>query len=87
MSPTLLTQISELVTVDIDCMDPEVAQRHTLSSSAPFFCDMTSNQAIVSGQATLPDRAVLLHSAIDEVKGKQSVGSDTFAQDVLDVFV
>lgn len=87
MSPNLLAQISELVTVDIDCMDPEIAQKHTPSESAPFFCDMTSNQAIVSGQATLSDRAALLRSAIDEVKEKQSVDSDNFAQDVLDIFV
>lgn len=86
MSPNLLAQISELVTIDIDCMDPEIAQRHT-PSPALFFCDMTSNQAIVSGQATLSDRTALLRSAIDEVKEKQSVDSDNFAQDVLDIFV
>ncbi|KAJ4472087.1 hypothetical protein J3R30DRAFT_3660003 [Lentinula aciculospora] len=86
MAPTLLTQISQLLTVDIDCMDPEVAKRHTRSTSSPFFCDMTSNQAIVSGEATRSEQAVLLRSAIEEAKKKQSPDSDTFAQDVLDIF-
>ncbi|KAF9076602.1 hypothetical protein BDP27DRAFT_1389435 [Rhodocollybia butyracea] len=87
MSSTLLTQTSQIVVVDIDCMDPEVAQRHT-PSTKPFFSDMTSNQAIVSGEATRPERAALLREAIEEVNSKRSPGSDpeTFAQDVLDIF-
>ncbi|KIK61309.1 hypothetical protein GYMLUDRAFT_42892 [Collybiopsis luxurians FD-317 M1] len=47
---------------------------------------MTSNQAIVSGEAVRPERAALLREAIDQVKAKQSVDSDSFAQDVLDIF-
>ncbi|KAF5392774.1 hypothetical protein D9757_001011 [Collybiopsis confluens] len=86
MSRTLLSQISEIVAVDIDCMDPEVAKRHNASTASPFFTDMTSNQAIVSGEAVRPERAALLQEAIDEVKAKQSTDSPSFAQDVLDVF-
>ncbi|KAJ3991515.1 hypothetical protein F5050DRAFT_1867629 [Lentinula boryana] len=86
MTATLLTQIGQLLTVDIDCMDPEVAKRHTTSTSAPFFSDMTSNQAIVGGEATRSEQAALLRSAIDEVKEKESIDSELFAQDVLDLF-
>ncbi|KAJ3723439.1 aldolase [Lentinula raphanica] len=85
MSSTLLSQISQLLTVDIDCMDPEVAKRHT-TTSAPFFCDMTSNQAIVGGEATRTEQSALLRAAIAEVKEKQDLESDSFAQDVLDLF-
>ncbi|KAJ3832304.1 hypothetical protein F5878DRAFT_16128 [Lentinula raphanica] len=85
MSSTLLSQISQLLTVDIDCMDPEVAKRHT-TTSAPFFCDMTSNQAIVGGEATRTEQSALLRAAIAEVKEKRDLDSDSFAQDVLDLF-
>ncbi|KAJ3752252.1 hypothetical protein EV360DRAFT_88931 [Lentinula raphanica] len=85
MSSTLLSQISQLITVDIDCMDPEVAKRHT-TTSAPFFCDMTSNQAIVGGEATRTEQSALLRAAIAEVKEKRDLDSDSFAQDVLDLF-
>ncbi|KAJ3767928.1 hypothetical protein FB446DRAFT_753359 [Lentinula raphanica] len=85
MSSTLLSQISQLITVDIDCMDPEVAKMHT-TTSAPFFCDMTSNQAIVGGEATRTEQSALLRAAIAEVKEKRDLDSDSFAQDVLDLF-
>ncbi|KAJ3935652.1 MAG: hypothetical protein NXY57DRAFT_1035937 [Lentinula lateritia] len=86
MASTLLSQVGELLTVDIDCMDPEVAKRHTASTVTPFFCDMTSNQAIVGGEARRPEQAALLRLAIDQVKEKHNPDSDSFAQDVIDVF-
>lgn len=87
MASTLLSQVGELLTVDIDCMDPEVAKRHTASTVTPFFCDMTSNQAIVGGEARRPEQAALLRLAIDQVKEKHNPDSDSFAQDVIDIFV
>ncbi|KAJ3912965.1 hypothetical protein F5877DRAFT_53203 [Lentinula edodes] len=86
MASTLLSQVGELLTVDIDCMDPEVAKRHTASTVTPFFCDMTSNQAIVGGEARRPEQAALLRLAIDQVKEKHNPDSDSFAQDVIDIF-
>ncbi|KIM72469.1 hypothetical protein PILCRDRAFT_829717 [Piloderma croceum F 1598] len=65
---TLLSQISKLLTIDVDSMDPEVAIQHTRSSFS--FCDMTSNQAIVQGQATRPERAHVLECAINLSKSK-----------------
>ncbi|KAH7882446.1 hypothetical protein F5I97DRAFT_1910352 [Phlebopus sp. FC_14] len=51
MSNTLLTQVRALLTIDIDSMDQNAAARLTQGST--LFKDMTSNQAIVHGQATL----------------------------------
>ncbi|KAK0459494.1 uncharacterized protein EV420DRAFT_269371 [Desarmillaria tabescens] len=47
---TLLDQVRALLTVDVDSMNPTVANRHT--SDSVKFVDMTSNQAIVAGTAT-----------------------------------
>ncbi|KAF7979300.1 hypothetical protein HWV62_43016 [Athelia sp. TMB] len=65
---TLLSQISEIVTIDVDSMDPVDAARHTSTSFK--FCDMTSNQAIVQGQASRPERSQLLDAAVDSVISK-----------------
>ncbi|KAJ6578149.1 hypothetical protein B0H19DRAFT_1122493 [Mycena capillaripes] len=82
-STTLLTQIRRLLTVDVDSMDPDVAARH--SSEDVKFCDMTSNQAIVHGQAALPARAGLLKAAVEYVRAKNGQTQE-FEQDVVDVF-
>lgn len=85
MSPTLLQQIRNVVTVDVDSMDPSVAKRHS-ADGAVKFCDMTSNQAITSGQVALPERADLVKKAITHVlsKGTERT-SESFAMDVIDV--
>ncbi|TFY60376.1 hypothetical protein EVG20_g7439 [Dentipellis fragilis] len=63
-APTLLTTIRSRVVVDVDSMDPDVAARHTEEASGQRFCDMTSNQAIVYGEATKPERLALLQAAV-----------------------
>ncbi|KAJ7680036.1 hypothetical protein B0H17DRAFT_1077163 [Mycena rosella] len=80
-SSTLLTQVRALLTVDVDSMDPDVAARY---SSPDKFCDMTSNQAIVHGQAERPERSDLLKAAVEYVRA-QTKESETFEQDVVDV--
>ncbi|KAJ6543564.1 hypothetical protein DFH09DRAFT_1173364 [Mycena vulgaris] len=78
---TLLAQVRALVTVDVDSMDPDVAARY----SAPYkFCDMTSNQAIVHGQAQRPERRDLLKTAVEYVRTQTTEGG-AFEQDVVDV--
>ncbi|KAL1744266.1 hypothetical protein HDZ31DRAFT_39043 [Schizophyllum fasciatum] len=85
MSPTLLQQIRDVVTVDVDSMDPAVAERHS-ANGAVKFSDMTSNQAIVQGQVTRPERANLVKQAVEHVLSKGgSRESDSFAMDVIDV--
>ncbi|KAF8177134.1 hypothetical protein K438DRAFT_1978781 [Mycena galopus ATCC 62051] len=83
MSSTLLSQIRGLLAVDVDSMDPDVAARHSTPQFQKF-CDMTSNQAIVHGQASLPARANLLEAAIEYVRKKKAGGAE-FEQDVVDV--
>uniref|UniRef100_A0A0W0FUW9 Transaldolase n=1 Tax=Moniliophthora roreri TaxID=221103 RepID=A0A0W0FUW9_MONRR len=84
MSDTLLSQIRNRVTVDIDSMDPEVAARHTKDIK---FCDMTSNQAIVYGEALRPERADLLKSAVEAIKKRGgNPNEEAFLQDVVDLF-
>ena len=43
MTATLLSQIRNTVVVDVDSMDPTVAERHSANGAAKF-ADMTSNQ-------------------------------------------
>ena len=61
MANTLLDDVRTQVTVDVDSMDPAVAAKHT--GDVVRFCDMTSNQAIVFGEASRPERAVVLQAA------------------------
>ncbi|KIY70567.1 aldolase [Cylindrobasidium torrendii FP15055 ss-10] len=75
MAETLLNQIRSLVTVDVDSMDPAVAHRHTKDGKK--FVDMTSNQAIVFGNAS-PEA---IQHAVDYAKSK----GDATPQRVLDV--
>lgn len=83
-APTLLAQIRGILTVDVDSMDPDVAARY---STPQKFCDMTSNQAIVHGQAALPERSELLRAAVEYVAKKAPVEGGDFEQDVVDVLV
>lgn len=87
---TLLTQVRGLLTVDVDSMDPDVAARHS-GGTFRKFCDMTSNQAIVHGQAELPARRNLLQAAVESVVAKKThqlaKGNAEFEQDVVDVLV
>ncbi|KAI4525044.1 aldolase [Schizophyllum commune Loenen D] len=85
MTATLLSQIRNTVVVDVDSMDPTVAERHSANGTAKF-ADMTSNQAITFGQVTRPERADLVKQAIEYVLSKGTTrDSPTFASDVIDV--
>jgi transaldolase len=81
---TLLAQVRALVTVDVDSMDPDVAARYSTPNK---FCDMTSNQAIVHGQAARPERSDLLKAAVEYVRSQAKADAATFEQDVVDVLV
>lgn len=85
---TLFSQVANLVTIDVDSMNPHDAVKHTSPSFS--FCDMTSNQAIVQGQMASPDRADVMQAAIDIVKAKSAgkgVELEAMVDDVLDVIV
>ncbi|KAJ7816534.1 hypothetical protein B0H14DRAFT_2844698 [Mycena olivaceomarginata] len=79
---TLLAQVRALLTVDVDSMDPDVAARHS-GGTFRKFCDMTSNQAIVHGQAELPAPAV--ESVVAKKTHQLAKGNAEFEQDVVDV--
>lgn len=83
---SLLSQIRQLVTVDVDSMDPAVAIQHTTAHEK--FCDMTSNQAIVYGQCARPDRISVVKTAIEQVRAQGVEASqETFMSDVIDDIV
>lgn len=67
-------------------MDPIDADLHT---SAVFkFSDMTSNQAIVQGQASNPARAQILEDAVQSVTSKRAgVPQDQLVEEILDTLV
>ncbi|KAF9023272.1 aldolase [Hymenopellis radicata] len=73
---TLLDQIRSIVAIDVDSMDPAVAKRHTTDTVK--FLDMTSNQAIVMGNAS-PE---VLQRAVDYAKSK---GGDVTVERVVHV--
>lgn len=78
----LLSYVRTQVTVDVDSMDPTVAARHTTPTEK--FCDMTSNQAIVCGEAANSERAALFRNACQRVR---TTGADIEEQiiDAVDV--
>lgn len=80
----LLSYVRTQVTVDVDSMDPTVAARHTTPTAN--FCDMTSNQAIVYGEAANSERAALFKNACQRVR---TTGADIEEQiiDAVDVLV
>lgn len=85
-SATLLSNVRARVTVDVDSMDPDDARRHT--TDAVKFCDMTSNQAIVHGQATRPERAELFKTACSQIKSTEGqLDIETQVSDTIDLFV
>lgn len=85
-SRDLLTEIRSRVTVDIDSNDHNVAARHTDASR--LFTDMTSNAAIVYGEATKAEQNALLHKAIQACHGDGSrVDNNQIVDDVIDHFV
>ncbi len=77
---SLLDQIRSIVTIDVDSMDPADAKRHTTDTVK--FADMTSNQAIVFGNAT----PAVLQRAVDYAKSKSGGGGVTVER-VVDVLV
>ncbi|KAH9937687.1 aldolase [Fomitopsis serialis] len=79
----LLSYVRATVTVDVDSMDPAVAARHT--SDTAKFTDMTSNQAIVCGEASNPDRASLLAEACALAAKKDTGDIDLQVDNALDI--
>ncbi|KAF5343836.1 hypothetical protein D9756_011339 [Leucocoprinus leucothites] len=83
MATSLLQQLRSLVVVDVDCMDPDVAKRHTTQEEQ--FHDMTSNQALVLTETIKPENEGLIKEAIGYVQSKNlDQDPDTFKMDVLD---
>ncbi|KAH8102663.1 aldolase [Cristinia sonorae] len=66
-SPTLLTQLRDRVVVDVDSMDPAVAEKY---SQYARFCDMTSNQAIAFSEASKPGRVAVVKAACVQAKAR-----------------
>ncbi|KAI0651857.1 aldolase [Trametes meyenii] len=85
MAPaTLLDDVRAKLTVDVDSMDPDVAARHT--TDAHKFCDMTSNQAIVHGEATRPERANAFNAAVAQIRSAEAdLDLETQVTDALDL--
>lgn len=85
-SATLLADVRARVTVDVDSMDPTDAARHT--DDTIKFCDMTSNQAIVHGQAIRPERAALFKAACSQIRtSRAELDIDTQVSDAIDLLV
>ncbi|KAG5637752.1 hypothetical protein DXG03_004326, partial [Asterophora parasitica] len=79
---SLLEQLSTLVKIDTDSLDPGVAQR-----LGPFE-DMTSNQAIAYQQAIQPENERLIREAVKEVQelhANSGEGPDVYLRELLDV--
>lgn len=81
----LLSYVRSQVTVDVDSMDPAVAARHT--SDTAKFSDMTSNQAIVFGEASKSDRADLLREACALAARNNASNLDLQVDNALDILV
>ncbi|EIM82164.1 aldolase [Stereum hirsutum FP-91666 SS1] len=82
---TLLADIRSRVVVDVDSNDSAVAARHT--DGTVKFCDMTSNQAIVHGEATRPEQKALLLKAIDSGRTENAQAIDDHLVDnIIDHF-
>ncbi|KAI0732392.1 aldolase [Fomitopsis betulina] len=79
----LLSYVRSQVTVDVDSMDPAVAARHT--SDTAKFSDMTSNQAIVFGEASKSDRADLLREACALAARNNASNLDLQVDNALDI--
>ncbi|TFL06286.1 aldolase [Pterulicium gracile] len=81
---TLLSQIRDLVVVDVDSMDVDVAKKYTYDP-ATFF-NMTSNQAILQGEVVRPHREALLEIAAKRISANlEQPDQDRLLLDALDV--
>ncbi len=86
-SASLLSLARSKVVVDVDSMDPDVAARHTAEGS-PKFCDMTSNQAIVHGEAARPERSALFQKACAQIRSTEAeLDIETQVSDTIDLLV
>lgn len=86
-SATLLSHVRSKVVVDVDSMDPNVAARHT-TEGGPKFCDMTSNQAIVHGEAVKPERSALFRKACAQIRATTAeLDIETQVSDIVDLLV
>lgn len=86
-SASLLSCVRSQVVVDVDSMDPDVAARHT-TEGGPKFCDMTSNQAIVYGEAAKPERSALFQKACAQIRSIESeLDIETQVSDTIDLLV
>ena len=81
---TLLAQVRKLCILDADTNDVELAAKYAETAK---YCEMTSNQALVYGQAVRPDRLDLVRSAIRYVKEEDKGSPESFELDVLDALV
>lgn len=81
---SLLASVRTRVVVDVDSMNPDIAGQH---ATAGQLCDMTSNQAIVYGEATRPEQAALLTQAIGTSHERfPDVDEDTLVDHIVDLF-
>ena len=68
-SPSLLSDVRAKLTIDVDSMDPAVAERH---AAVAKFSDMTSNQAIVHNEAVRPERADLFKLVCSQIRSSEA---------------
>ena len=86
MPATLLDYIRACVVVDIDSNDHYAAGRHT--DATHKFCDMTSNQAIVYGEAIKPEQNILLQKAVEACRTlKPQADGGQLIDTIIDHFV
>ena len=84
LTTSFLDYLRQYIIIDVDSMDPAVAAKHT--GDVVRFCDMTSNQAIVFGEASRPERAVVLQAACQRVQGSD-IDHEQQVTDALDILV
>ncbi len=86
MAQNQLTHALSRVAVDIDSMDPTVAEHFT--KAGVKFTDMTSNQAFVSIESARPERADLVKTAIAQIKATEPTADlETQVLDAVDLIV
>ncbi|KAL1951934.1 hypothetical protein VTO73DRAFT_1083 [Trametes versicolor] len=85
MAPaSLLSHVRAQLVVDVDSMNPDVAVRHTTDTHS--FCDMTSNQAIVYGEAVRPEQAGVFNAAVAQIRsGETQLDIETQVSDAVDL--
>lgn len=87
MAPaSLLSHVRSQLVVDVDSMNPDVAVRHTTPTHT--FCDMTSNQAIVYGEAVRPEQASVFNETVAKIRsGETQLDIETQVSDAVDLLV